>query len=239
MCFSIINLESFSSLISKRIMTRFVRQLLLFSVAGLLFFIQPSIQDQSISDISSPGHEFVPIDSSHPPLLTFMAKKLLYCYLQCNQLAECRTFDFDSSSQQCRLWDGDLTTGSIAASPSKPQSVVGTIRLSSSNYVNINNQTCDACAQSRYETCDTNSNTCQCPSNTFWNGSMCLPQLFLNQTCSQADACRSDLNLTCQPSCDFTYRCSARKSFKFYFHSIITFCTINSLRRSVHNSDYC
>jgi hypothetical protein len=41
---------------------------------------------------------------------------------------------------------------------------------------------------------------------------MCLAQLLQNQTCSKVDACRSDLNLTCQPSCDFTYRCSARKS---------------------------
>jgi hypothetical protein len=216
-------------------MVRSVRQLILLLVAGFLFLIQPSMQDQSVSDISNPGHEFVPIDSSHPPLLIFTAKKLLYCYLQCNQRIDCRTFDFDSSSQQCRLWDGDLTTGSIVASPSKPQSVVGTIQLSSSNYVNINNQSCNACAQSRYETCDTNSTTCQCPSNTFWNGSMCLAQLFQNQTCSQADACRSDLNLTCQPSCDFTYRCSARKSFEFDVYSRMVFCTINSLPCRVYN----
>ncbi|CAF2858735.1 unnamed protein product [Rotaria sp. Silwood2] len=37
---------------------------------------------------------------------------------------------------------------------------------------------------------------------------MCLAQLLRSQVCSMVDACRSDLNLTCEPSCDFTYRCS-------------------------------
>jgi hypothetical protein len=211
-------------------MARFARQLLLCLVAVLLFFIQPSTQDQSVSDISNMGVEFVPIDSFLPPLLIFTSKNRLYCYLECNKRIDCRTFDFDSNSRQCRLWDCDMTTGSIVASPSKPQSVVGTIQFSSSLYANINNRSCAACAQSRYETCDVNSNTCQCPSKTFWTGSICSAQLLQNQICSQVDACRSDLNLTCQPSCDFTYRCSARKSLKFYVYSRIAFYKINNLQ---------
>ncbi|CAF4273942.1 unnamed protein product [Adineta steineri] len=38
---------------------------------------------------------------------------------------------------------------------------------------------------------------------------MCMTQLFQGQVCSNTYACRTDLNLSCQPSCDFTYRCSA------------------------------
>jgi hypothetical protein len=192
--------NSFSSLASEA-MSTFNQQLLRLLVLGLLFSIQPSTEDRSVSDISGLGEEFVPVDNSLPPLLPCTAKKLLYCHLECNKRADCRTFDYD------------MTTGSIVASPSKPQSSVGTIQLSPSIYVNINNQSCDKCFQSRYETCDTNSSTCQCPLKSYWNGSMCLAQLFLNQTCSQDDMCRSDLNLTCQPSCDFTYRCSDRKSY--------------------------
>jgi hypothetical protein len=158
------------------------------------------------------GTEFIPIDNSVSLLFTFSKKKLTYCALECNKLTDCRTFDFDAHSEQCHLWNADLTTGSIVPSSSKPLSSVATIRLSSNIYANIHNQSCDKCAQSRYETCDVYSNTCQCPSKTFWNGSMCLLQLFQDQICAQADACRSDLNLTCQPSCDFTYRCSFRKS---------------------------
>jgi hypothetical protein len=208
-------------------MTRSVRQLLLYLVAGLLFFIQPSTPDRSVSNIGGPGWEFAPLDSSLPPLLTFTAKKLLYCSLQCNQRTDCRTFDFDGSSRQCRLWDCDTTTGSIVASPSKPQSVVGTIQLSSSLYANMYNQSCAACVQSRYLTCNVNSSTCQCPPKSFWNGLICSAQLLPNQTCSQVDVCRSDLNLTCQPSCDFTYRCSTSKSLEFYVYSTVAFCIIS------------
>jgi hypothetical protein len=204
--------NSFSSLASEA-MSTFNQQLLRLLVLGLLFSIQPSTEDRSVSDISGLGEEFVPVDNSLPPLLTCTAKKLLYCHLECNKRADCRTFDYDADSRQCRLWDADMTTGSTVASPSKPQSSVGTIQLSPSLYVNIHNQSCDKCFQSRYETCDTNSSTCQCPLKSYWNGLMCSAQLFLNQTCSQGDMCRSDLNLTCQPSCDFTYQCSDRKSY--------------------------
>jgi hypothetical protein len=188
-------------------MTRFLHQTFPVLVVGFLFLIESSIQDQSVYDMSGIGSEFVPIDNSLPPLLTFPAKNLIYCSLECNKRTDCRVFDFDAHSQQCRLWDADLTTGSIVLSSSKPQSSVGTIQLSPSIYANVHNQSCDV-----------NSSTCQCPSETFWNSSMCLSQLFQNQTCSLADACRSDLNLTCQPSCDFTYRCPVRKSIEFCFY---------------------
>ncbi len=75
----------------------------------------------------------------------------------------------------------------------------------------MHNQSCDKCSQGRYEICDTNTNTCKCPPKTFWNGSMRLSQLLRNQISSSVDACRTDLNLSCQPSCDLTYRCSDRK----------------------------
>ena len=180
-------------------------------IFGYLFMIQRSMQDKSVSNISGMGWQCVPADDFLPPILICTAKKLLYCSLECNKRIDCRTFDCDEDSRQCRLWDVDTTTGSIGASPSKPRSSVGTIKLSSSIYADTHNQSCDKCIHSRYEVCDVNSDTCQCPSKTLWNGSMCLAQLLRNQTCTGADACRSDLNLTCEPSCDLTYRCSTRK----------------------------
>lgn len=193
-------------------MLRFIEEFLLYFIVGLLLFIKLSREDRSVSSISEQGREFIPIDSSFPPLLIFTSRKLLYCYLECNKRMDCRTFDFDYNSRQCRLWDVDITTGSIVDSPLKPQSIVGSIQFSSSIYINIHNKSCDLCVQSRYEICDVNSNTCQCPSKTFWNGLICSAQLLSNQICTQIDACRSDLNLTCQPTCDFTYRCLTRKS---------------------------
>ncbi|CAF1430910.1 unnamed protein product [Adineta steineri] len=133
----------------------------------------------------------------------------MYCSAECNKRITCRTFDFDADSLQCRLWEMDTTTGSIVASPSKPRSSVGSVQFSPSNYVNSHNQSCSHCDQSRYEICNVNSSTCQCPPFTYWNNGMCMTQLFQGQVCSNAFACRTDFNLSCQPSCDFTYRCSA------------------------------
>ncbi|CAF1561788.1 unnamed protein product, partial [Adineta steineri] len=126
-----------------------------------------------------------------------------------NKRITCRTFDFDADSLQCRLWEMDTTTGSIVASPSKPRSSVGSVQISPNNYVNIHNQSCNHCDQSRYEICNVNSSTCQCPPFTYWNNEMCMIQLFQGQLCSNTYACRTDLNLSCQPTCNFTYQCSA------------------------------
>ncbi|CAF0783037.1 unnamed protein product [Adineta steineri] len=133
----------------------------------------------------------------------------MYCSAECNKRITCRTFDFDADSLQCRLWEMDNTTGSIVASPSKPRSSVGSVQFSPSNYVNSHNQSCSHCDQSRYEICNVNSSTCQCPPFTYWNNGMCMTQLFQGQLCSNTYGCRTDLNLSCQPSCDFTYRCTA------------------------------
>ena len=122
------------------------------------------------------------------------------CSASCNQLSSCRTFDYDSVSKRCRLFEGDSTTGSIIAS-SSPTSLVGTVRISSTLYSPTHDQPCEACEESRYEVCSTNTNTCQCPSHTYWDGSVCALQLFDNATCAQGDSCRSDLNLTCGTEC--------------------------------------
>ncbi|CAF1155264.1 unnamed protein product [Adineta steineri] len=180
-----------------------------FLMFGFLLSFHLTLQDQSTIKTSALGYQFIPIDTSRPPLFTCTTKNLLYCADECNKRVTCRTFDFDADSLQCRLWEMDTTTGSIVASPSKPRSSVGSIQLSSSNYVNIHNRSCSHCDQSRYEICNVNSSTCQCPPFTYWNNGMCMTQLFQGQLCANAYACRTDLNLSCQPSCDFTYRCSA------------------------------
>ncbi|CAF0992662.1 unnamed protein product, partial [Adineta steineri] len=181
----------------------------LFLIFGFLLSFHLTTQDESNIKISALGYQFIPIDTSRPPLFTCTTKNVLYCSAECNKRITCRTFDFDADSLQCRLWEMDTTTGSIVASPSKPRSSVGSVQLSPNNYVNSHNQSCSHCDQSRYEICNVNSSTCQCPPFTYWNNGMCMTQLFQGQVCSNTYACRTDLNLSCQPSCDFTYRCSA------------------------------
>ncbi|CAF5226520.1 unnamed protein product, partial [Rotaria magnacalcarata] len=90
----------------------------------------------------------------------------------------------------------DLTNGAIIATASQT-SIVGSMILSASLYASMYNQSCSACQENRYQTCSSTTNTCQCPGNSYWNGSMCPLQLFENATCSQIDACRSDINLSC------------------------------------------
>ncbi|CAM2729692.1 unnamed protein product, partial [Rotaria socialis] len=145
--------------------------------------------------LSLQGHEFQP---QYGVQLIFnnTAQSLLLCAAACSQNPPCRTFDYDSSSHRCRLFEADLTNGAIIAMASQT-SIVGSVILSASLYASMYNQSCSACQENRYQTCSSTTNTCQCPGNSYWNGSMCLLQLFANATCSQIDACRSDLNLSC------------------------------------------
>ncbi|CAF3966600.1 unnamed protein product [Adineta steineri] len=116
--------------------------------------------------ISQPGSEFLPIDSSEL-LLSTMAPNRRRCAIACHNQWACRTFDYDSISQRCRLYEGDLTTGFIVTS-SSASSIVMSIELSSNTYASTHNQPCEACVDSRYEQCL--NNICQCPPHTYWNG---------------------------------------------------------------------
>ena len=124
----------------------------------------------------------------------------ILCSIACNQLQYCRTFDYDLVSRRCRLFEGDSKTGSIVSSAS-PTSIIGTVRISASLYSSTHEQSCQACQQSRYEICSTNTSTCQCPMHTYWNGAVCALQLFENDTCSQWNSCRQDFNLSCTADC--------------------------------------
>ncbi|CAF1336359.1 unnamed protein product, partial [Rotaria magnacalcarata] len=149
----------------------------------------------STLSLSLQGHEFQP---QYDVQLTFneIAESLILCGTVCSQNPSCRTFDYDSSSRRCRLFEADLTNGAIIAAASQT-SIVGSVILSASLYASMYNQSCSACRENRYQTCSSTTNTCQCPGNSYWNSSMCPLQLFENATCSQIDACRSDLNLSC------------------------------------------
>ncbi|CAF1246958.1 unnamed protein product [Adineta steineri] len=144
---------------------------------------------------SSAGYEF---QSRHTIqlILVTTARSRIICSATCNEQPACHTFDYDSASGRCRLFEADQTVGSIIASTSLT-SVVGNVLISQSQFDHTYNQSCEACQEDRYQYCSINGSTCQCRSHTFWNGSVCLLQLFENDTCSQADACRTDFNLIC------------------------------------------
>jgi hypothetical protein len=188
--------------------------LLFFLILFGVSFIHHTHQDQSIATLSDFGYIFASIDSTVSPFLSLTEGTILRCHMQCNTQIACRTFDFDQDTGQCRLWSDDLTTGMMSlAVTSKPRSQVGIIELTPEIYASTHNQSCGKCAPSRYEVCDPISSTCQCPSMTFWNGNICLPQRYMNQSCATPDTCRPDRNLECRDTnSNSTYQCLNKTS---------------------------
>ena len=166
---------------------------------------------ESYAKLSPFGFEFQP-RTNIQLLSTASTLTRLRCSALCNQFPSCRTFDYDSVSQRCRLFEGDASTGASLVSSSST-SVVGTVRLLPSLYLPTHNQWCSTCEQSRYEICSNDTNRCQCPTHSYWNGKICALALFENSTCTQVDACRADLNLTCPANCYGEFQRCIRSSY--------------------------
>ncbi len=123
------------------------------------------------------------------------------CAMHCYYDSLCRTFDFDSNSQKCRLFEGSVDTG-ILLSTSLLSSVVGWINIPPSTY-DMYNAPSNQCVNNRFLVSDVSSGLCQCPIYTFWNGSMCLNQRYAGEVCENNNWCRTDLNISCIMSvCD-------------------------------------
>jgi hypothetical protein len=161
------------------------------------YCISNTFSFQSYTSLGELGTEFSPVNRNALLLDTLSVATTIRCAAQCNQLFECRTFNFDSSTKQCQLFEGDLiATGSIRSSSSST-SVIGTIRLLESDFQD-HGKSCDHCSENRFLRCV--NNNCDCRQHTYWNGSMCLPQLPVSCVeCQQnMTMCRTDLGLACQ-----------------------------------------
>jgi hypothetical protein len=116
-----------------------------------------------------------------------------------NQNRQCRTFDYDQSSLICRLFEGELSTGTILNNSTFLTSRIGTINYNniiSSQLYSSYNQTCNQCNIGGNRYLEFLNNTCQCPIHTVSNGQMCMNQLYNGSNCSfSTSSCRQDLNL--------------------------------------------
>ena len=149
---------------------------------------------RSLTNLSSNGFQFSPVNQQALLLSNTTANSLFSCARLCHSTIQCRIFDFDGQSSRCRLFEGNIATmGSIVVSSSS-QSRVGSIKILPSLFVNYG-QGCSSCQGSRYLTC-TNS-SCQCPTHTYYDGSICQSQKLLGSSCSSNIQCRTDLNYTC------------------------------------------
>ena len=142
---------------------------------------------------SEPAVEYLPANSIEL-LSELIVDKYTSCARACSIEPRCRTFDFNSRLYRCRLFEGESSTGAIIPSVD-PTSLVGSI-VFSPNLYSAYNRTCDYCSVNRYLVCE--QQMCQCPQNSFWNGSICLNRMYTNSFCDQNCNCRlAGLNLTC------------------------------------------
>lgn len=138
-----------------------------------------------------PNELLVPLSNS---------RSLMRCLMQCNENLQCRTINYDQSSQMCQLFEGELSTGILITNTSLPFARAGAMRFNttsvSQSYTSYN-RTCDRCGsgENRYVQCWNSS--CRCPSKTFWNGQLCQNKMYSGSSCLASTACREDLNISC------------------------------------------
>ena len=167
----------------------------------LLLLLPIQCQYQSFITISAKGYEFLPVN--HIAFLDqFNCLSFHSCAKACNFNFRCRTFDYDTMSQQCRLFEDESFTDQIILSNSQ-FSRVGSILYAPALYPQgVFNYPCDnACMLNRYFLCDPTLNTCQCPINTFWDGQVCQNMRYLHAQCSMDTQCRqgpSNTSVICE-----------------------------------------
>lgn len=155
-----------------------------------------SVGWQTFIDFSGSGYEFSPKDMVALFLESISVNSTGLCAEKCHSMPLCRTFDFDPISCRCRIFQGDSdSTGSIISSFSS-QSVVGSIAFNPAQFISYR-QSCSFCQGSRYLQCI--NKTCQCQSNTYFDGSICRSQKLLGGTCINTTDCRIDRNYSCLP----------------------------------------
>ena len=169
----------------------------------LCFVIPASYQQQShmfesCIELAAFGTVFQPRNPIELLGISSNVGSILQCAMQCNQNRRCRTFDYDQSSLVCRLFEGEVSTGTVLSNSTLSSSRVGNIRYSTTDtlqsYASYN-QTCDQCGigVNRYLQCINNS--CRCPPNTYWNGQICLNQLYNGSSCNYS----SDMSAGFEP----------------------------------------
>ncbi|CAF4990846.1 unnamed protein product, partial [Rotaria socialis] len=110
---------------------------------------QPSVQSSLLSQCNAPS--------------------LLRCSSSCNLNRECRTFDYDSSSLLCRLFDDTINTSNITSSVQTQR--IGSVTIPTS-FSNNYGQPCSKCVEDRYLACS-DFGTCECPIGSCWDGAQC------------------------------------------------------------------
>ncbi|CAF1018286.1 unnamed protein product [Adineta steineri] len=93
----------------------------------LLIFIQLTLTTYAFVpdyfSITKPGNQFQPANIIELLAINSNIRTLIRCAILCDRNIQCRTFDYDSISKQCRLFEGSIDTGILLSVSSA--SVVG------------------------------------------------------------------------------------------------------------------
>ena len=163
---------------------------------------------QSIAKLQGDGIDFLPANPVELMANYTDISSFLSCYSQCNMNPLCRTFVSDTKMPfVCRLYQGLIETGSFIATSSSTLRVAGLI-YDKSHYLSYD-KVCDPQAPpfDRYLVCI--NRLWSCPTTTFWNGSMCLNQVYYANPCNTDEMCRQDIGLQCFSSCNSKCLCSS------------------------------
>jgi len=148
---------------------------------------------QSHIVISDIGYHFEPIQIVEW-LDDMFVSSFQECIHRCNENPLCRTFDYNTEPNWCRLFELEPSPGQIMHDPSR-LSQAGYVQLIPNLYSAFNH-TCNYCAKERYLFCIQNS--CQCSRNCFWDGSVCRKRKYAGSLCENNNECRTaDYNLAC------------------------------------------
>lgn len=143
---------------------------------------------------SGVGYQFQPANDIELLSTLNNIRTTMHCRMYCHRNIRCRTFDYDSTTKNCRVFEASIDTGYLLNNFST--SVVGGIIITPSIF-SLYNASSDQCVDSRLLNSSTSSGSCECPINTFWNGSMCLNERHVGGTCVNTQWCRRDLLYTC------------------------------------------
>jgi hypothetical protein len=119
------------------------------------------------------------------------------CIIACYNNPSCCIFDYNPSFNQCRLFPGPVSTGTLIPSSSS-RSIVGSLSLLSSFPLFVNS-TRNRCQVDYNQISNRMFDVCLCPVFMFKKGSTCVNQVYQNSDCLADQWCRTDLNLTCDP----------------------------------------
>lgn len=172
----------------------------LFAVFTTELQVHCLFQQQSTIVLSSQGLEYSPNDQTTLLLFTIESRLLSFCAHKCLLITNCRIFNYDFQSRQCRLYGTDDDYSRSIINSSSTQSVVGSIQTTMEEFNNYG-RSCSFCLYSLQLKCI--NSTCQCQSHSYYDGSICRTQRLNGGECNDTIQCRNDLNLICLPN----FRC--------------------------------